>query len=391
MTTTRRTFLSRGAAASVAATLFPISMLSESIPSSVADSLGAPAARSIKSGACPGVAISLTHKGIPLFQGGFGLANLETYSPVTEASVFRIGSLTKQFTAAAVLKLCSQERLKLNDPVGSYLPSFAHLSPVTLRELLQHTGGLHSSDESEPSVPSIDEKTQLQLAQEIAAQSKVFDFSPGTAWLYSNANYIVLGAVVEQVSKKSLHLAAEELLFYPLSLSATSFDGSADIVLGRASGYSPQAGLKPPYIHAPYIPIAEGGGAGAMRSTVGDLCRWHQALLAARLFPIQFVEIMMTPGRLRDGSLSGSKRFSSNDAGMGETQYGMGLLLPPPVESHHSILHYGAIEGFASCLETYVDMDLTLAVLCNADNGPDLPFRAIRKIVREEVVPTLRS
>jgi len=94
----------------------------------------------------------------------------------------------------------------------------------------------------------------------------------------------------------------------------------------------------------------------------------------------------MTPGRLRDGSLSGSKRFSPGDAVMGDTQYGMGLLLPPPVESHRSILHYGVIEGFVSCLETYVDMDLTLAVLCNADNGPGLPFRGIRKIAREQVV-----
>jgi len=233
-------------------------------------------------------------KGIALFQGGFGLANLETNSPVTKASVFRIGSLTKQFTAAAVLRLCSEERLKLDDPVGRYLPFFAHLSPVTLRELLQHTGGLHSNDESEPSVTSIGEKTQLQLAQEITTQSKVFDFAPGTAWLYSNANYIVLGAVVEvlgavveQISKKSLRRAAEELLFDPLSLSATSFDGSADVVLGRVSGYSPQAASKPPYIHAPYIPISEAGGAGAMRSTVGDLCHWHHALLSAQLFPFK--------------------------------------------------------------------------------------------------------
>lgn len=373
-----------------------VSILAEPIPASVAASLGDAATQSIQGGASPGVAISLARKGMPVFQRGYGFANLETNSRVTETSVFRIGSLTKQFTAAVVVKLCSQGRLRLDDPVGNYLSFFAHLSPVTLRELLQHTGGLHSNDESTPSFSCVEENTQLQLAEEICKQSKVFDFAPGTAWLYSNANYIVLGAVVEEVSKKPLRVAAEELVFSPLNLSATSFDGSADVVLGRASGYSPRAGSKPPYIHAPYIPISEAGGAGAMRSTGGELCRWHHALLSAQLFPIQFVESMMTPGRLRDGrlrdgSLSGSKRFSPNDAGMGETQYGMGLLLPPAVANHRIILHYGAIEGFAACLETYVDLDLTLAVLCNADNNPDLPFRTIRKIVREQLLPTLRS
>ena len=391
MKTTRRAFLGHSAAAGLMVTLSTPRIPADIIPSAVLQSIGDAIAKAIKSGACPGVAIELSYKGSPMFHRGFGSANLETGSPVTETSVYRIGSLTKQFTAAMVIKLCLQGKLKLDDPVGSYLPSFVSLQPVTLSELLQHTGGIHSDEESTQFFSSSDEKTQLHLAEDISRQKKVFDFAPGTAWLYSNANYVVLGAVIEQVSGESLRDAAQELIVEPLHLTATSFDRSADVVPGRVSGYSPQPGSNPPFVNAPYIPISEAGGAGAMRSTVVDLCRWHYALLTAQLFPASFVELMMTPGRLRDGSLSGSRRFSANDAAMGDTQYGMGLLLPPSFQNHRSILHYGAIEGFAACLETYVDLKLTLAILCNGDNNPDLPFRAVRKIVQKQILATIHS
>jgi D-alanyl-D-alanine carboxypeptidase len=98
---------------------------------------------------------------------------------------------------------------------------------------------------------------------------------------------------------------------------------------------------------------------------------------------------MMTPGRLRDGRLSGANRFSPQDASYGEVQYACGLLVSPPSDPQRTIIHYGAIDGFAAVLETYVDLGLTVAILCNGDMGPDLPFRSVRRLIKSELVPRL--
>jgi D-alanyl-D-alanine carboxypeptidase len=256
--------------------------------------------------------------------------------------------------------------------------------------LMHQTAGLHS-DEDSPFCLAGPEgaKSQVKLAEEIAGQAKPFDFEPGTAWLYSNANYIVLGAVVEAVASKPFADAMSALVFDPLGLTFTAADRSGAVVAGRASGYTPTEGRSEPFDHAAFVEVAYAGGAGALRSTALDLCRWHEALLSNRLFAKRWVELMKTPGRLRDGRLSGANRFSPQDANYGEVQYACGLLVSPPSDPHRTILHYGAIDGFAAVLETYVDLGLTVAILCNGDTGPALPFRAVRRLVKDKLVPRL--
>jgi D-alanyl-D-alanine carboxypeptidase len=221
----------------------------------------------------------------------------------------------------------------------------------------------------------------VQLAEDIARQRKPFDFDPGTAWLYSNANYIVLGAIIERVTGKALARTLADLVFAPLNLKSAAMDTSADVVIGRASGYSPTGNTKNPYNNAPYIEVSQAGGAGAMRSNVIDLCRWHEALLGASLFDQAHVALMLTPGRLRDGRLSSTHRFSAEDAHYGDTEYAAGMLVSGPSDPNPSILHYGAINGFAAVLQTYREKRLTFAALCNADIGPDTPFRGIRSVL----------
>ncbi len=353
------------AAAGVASTKIPAAPARR--PDRLGTAIDAAVRTAMDGGACPGTTVSIWRKGAMVFSKSYGAANLETGTAVSETSVFRIGSLTKQFTAAAIVKLAVAGKLTLDDPIAGHLEFFSKLPALTVRELLTHTAGLHS-DETAPVCLSEDGNapSQVDLARAIATQSNPFDFPPGTAWLYSNANYIVLGAVIETVSSRPLAEAMQALVFAPLGLTDTAFDDTADIVRGRVSGYTPavEAGR---FVHAAYIPVAEAGGAGAMRSTARDLCAWHHRLLSANLFDAAHVKAMMTPGRLRDGRPGGAHRFSPADAAYGDTQYGFGLLLPPRTKGHSSILHYGAINGFASCLETYTDLELTVAVLCNAD------------------------
>lgn len=347
---------------------------------------------SIKAGACPAVAIRVCQDGRELVSQHYGLANIETGSPLGEQGVFRIGSLTKQFTAALILKLAADRRLALDDAVSKYLPFFPAGKLFTLRELMNHTAGLHD-DPQEISCPagSREPKSQIQLAREMSGQKKLFDFDPGTAWLYSNANYIVLGAVAEQITGMPLAQATSTLIFGPLGLAHTAFDRSDAVVPGRVSGYSPLQNGKDLFAHAAFIEISDTGGAGAMRSTAADLCQWHASLFANRLFSADFVRMMIEPGRLRDGRLGGSNRFSPDDASYGDVQYGMGLLIPPAAGGVRSVLHYGFINGFATCLETYLEHGLTTAILCNGDMGPNHPIRSLRQIVSKQLLPGLAS
>ena len=346
------------------------------------------AARSaIDAKACPGLQVAISRDGEIEFSRAYGIANLETRSRVSTRTVFRVGSLTKQFTAATMIKLASANKLELNAPVSRYLGFMDGLPCMSLMELMHHTAGLHS-DESD-SAPS-GHHSQIELAREIAAQSQPLDFPPGTAWLYSNANYIVLGAVIEAVTGDVLAHAYEQLVLQPLALRATAMDHADDVVSRRAKGYTLSDSETPDFENAAPIEIADAGGAGALRSNATDLCHFHSALLAGRLFGQSEINLMTAPGRLRDGRLSGANRFSAEDAAYGEVQYACGLLVSPPSELNPSLLHYGYINGFSAVLQTFLRSNMTMAVLCNGDSGPDLPFRAIRQIVLSSPTPGLR-
>ena len=331
----------------------------------------------------PGIQVAIADRSGVMFSRGYGVGDLGRKSPINAQSVFRIGSLTKQFTAAAVIKLSANGKLKLDAPVATYLRFMSKLQPVSVLELMHHTAGLHS-DESDVS-PSAGPHTQAALAEEIATQKVPFDFEPGTAWLYSNANYIVLGAIIEAVTGISFAQAMADLIFKPLGLDATAVDSASDPGRGQVTGYSPIEG-DAAFEKAAYLEISDAGGAGAMRSTVSDLCLWHRRLLSNKLFEREFVALMTAPGKLRDGRLSGANRFSADDVHYGETQYACGLLVSPAADAHPNILHYGAINGFSAVLQTWTDHGVTMAVLCNGDIGPAAPFRAIRQIVTAKLL-----
>lgn len=337
----------------------------------------------------PGISLVVWKNGKEIYSRYVGLANLETRTNTADTSIFRIGSLTKQFAGALILKLVAAGKLSLTDPAHKYLPFLAKHEPFTILELLNHTAGVRDGDYD---ATSLQTHSQIEQAERIAQQNPFFDFSPGTAWLYSNANYILIGAIIEKVAEKSLADSASSLLFQPLGLHHTAFDAPSDVVAGRASGYTPTGESGSPFQNAEYLDVNLAGAAGAMRATASDLCRWHHALFNGDVLPMPFAKMMTLPGRLRNGKLSSTNRFSENDKPMGNTQYGLGLMLDNATSDGSLIAaHHGGINGFASYLASHPASDLTYACLCNADTHPGLPFRDIRRQVFADILPVKKA
>lgn len=337
------------------------------------------AQRSVEANVSPAVQIGLARKDRATSTFARGLANIETRTPADASSVFRIGSLTKQFTGVLMLKLASDRKLALDAPVSRYLPFFEKHPSVSVTELLQHTAGIHDDEEAPPLTGDV---TQVRLAEAISRQAKLFDFAPGTAWLYGNANYILLGAIIESVTGGTMQQALERYITGPLGLKQTAFDDPGAIVAGRASGYTPGEGEGNAFRNAPWIDVIQAGAAGAMRSTAAELVAFHRALLSGPLLTEQERAMFLAPARLRDGRLASANRFSEHDSAMGDTQYGFGVYLDTSTRDRSLIVHHnGFISGFSAYLASHVASRTTVACLCNVDPNPKLPFRELRRTV----------
>lgn len=374
----RRRFLKNTSVSLLAASL-PAPILAAPPEISLESALYRIADQAIRESVTPGIQISVWEKGVPVANAVRGSSNLETATAVTPTTIFRAGSITKQFTAALIAKLQDEGRLSVNDRLDEHLSFFKGKEVPTLLELIQQTAGIHEEHEGATSQAPV---SQLELAKRIADQTPLFDFRPGTAWLYSNANYILLGAVVESATGKSLADAARQLIFEPLGLAHTAFDGHAEVVKNRASGYTGTGSGDRPFANADFIPIEQTGGAGAIRSSADDLCRWHQSLFHGTFLSPGARKALVEPGKLRDGRPASKGRFNPNDNNMGEAGYGYGLILDRSTKNHGVIaMHNGFVSGFSAYLATHVPSGLTVACMCNVDPSQTLPFRLLRKEV----------
>jgi len=199
-----KSLVASGFALAALAVPAPALSATPSLTVSVKTRIDAAVKRDVDAGHVAGVAVAILRRGKLIFVSAYGHSNLELATPVRPRTVFRIGSLTKQFTAAAVLLLAEQGKLRVDDKLSLYLPNFPRANEVTLRDLLNHTSGIHNFTEG----PLIDKiatsgVTVQQLVTDIADQSPLYDFDPGKGWWYSNSNYALLGAVIEKVSGES--------------------------------------------------------------------------------------------------------------------------------------------------------------------------------------------
>jgi CubicO group peptidase (beta-lactamase class C family) len=189
----------------------------------------------------PGAAVLVVRGGEVILRKGYGLANLELGVPIQPEMVFRLGSVTKQFTAMAILMLSEEGKLALTDDITKYLPDYpTHGQTITIEHLLTHTGGIkeYSSVPTWPALSHTDVTPQELVA---VFQNEPLDFAPGERWAYSNSGYILLGAIIEKVSGLSYAEFIQQRIFTPLGMTHSYYDDSTHLIPGRVAGYTPTA------------------------------------------------------------------------------------------------------------------------------------------------------
>jgi len=280
-----------------------------------------------------------------LFQGGYGKADLELDVPNTPESVFRIGSLTKQFTAAAILQLQDQGRLNVNDTVDRYLPDFPHGSEITVHQLLNHSSGIPDSLASYGA-----EWRQAHTPDEMIGQAagQPLEFTPGGQYKYCNICYVMLGCIVEKVSGQSYAEYMAEHIFQPAGMTATGIDEAGPVVPHRAAGYTWDGQT---YRNAEFVDMSNVGGAGILNSTVGDMYKWDRALYTDAVLSAAAREAYFAP------SVSMGEGTSS--------AYGWRIMDTP---EHTLAVHGGEVNGFVTFVIRDPATQLYVIVLSNVEN-----------------------
>lgn len=331
----------------------------------------------------PGLSLSVMKGGVMLYSSGFGNARLAPKHPVDTRTGFRIASISKQFTAAAILLLMEEGKLSLGDPLARFLPDFPRADVMTLRELLSHTAGLDDYLSGRHAdmltAAQTHDYTQAGLLEAIKSADPLFRCPPGLKWVYSNTGFALLGIVAERLSGLPLAAFCKERLFSPAGMTRTAIDtlttGDPDICEGHRANRSLRDGFGQVWpVSASFT-----GGAGGLRSTSADLCRWHAALMSGRILKADSLTEMLTPVRLRDGSFA-MDRENTHSPG-----YGLGIRLGF-IGGQPYFTHSGRINGFTGQLLTLPLEQLTVAALYNCDGANDGGFFPSHAALREEAV-----
>ena len=298
--------------------------------------------------------VLVADQGRVVLQKGYGLANQAAGTPNTPDTKFRIGSLTKQFTAALVMKLVEQGRLKLDGRVGDYLPDYPSAAgrALTLHQLLSHTAGLPEYL-AQPAFAAISTTPQTPTQLVAIFAGLPLEFAPGTQHRYSNSNYVLLGAIIEKVTGKPYAQVFETLIARPARLRATAYAPTEPADPRRATGYrATPAGLAP----APPIHLSTPFAAGAITSTATDLYRWHQALMGSKVLSAASQRLLFTP--VKENYAYGWMVFKVRIGTAPDT-----VLLQE---------HNGAVNGFASYLVRVPQRQQCIVLLDNHSNRAGL-------------------
>lgn len=320
------------------------------------------AAQAVAQGESVGLQVAVFKDGVPVLVKGYGSADLELKVPVANDHVFRIGSTTKQFTAAALLKLAEEGKLSIDDRLSKYYPDFPRANDISLKQMLHHTSGLYSYTDKEGymALDGMVHRNTDEMMQYFAKMPKTQDFEPGTSWHYSNTAYFILGAIVEKVEGKPLATVFKDRFFTPLGMNHTALDDETEIVPGRVEGYAAEGPGK--FKNAGFISMTVPGGAGAMRSSASDLIRWNAALFGGKVLKPASFAAMISPGKLNNGQNSGTA--ISAMPGFPKVEYGYGLMIST-VDGHQKVEHGGGINGFNASLAEFPKDRVTIAVLAN--------------------------
>jgi len=292
--------------------------------------------------------ILVARQGEILLSKGYNYANWELKSPNSALTKFRISSITKPFTATLIMMLAEQGLINLEDQLCAYLPDCpAHWQEIEIQNLLNHTSGIA---EYTTLVGADDASRDLHNVPALIDifRDEPLDFAPGESYQYSNSNFILLGAVIEQVSGNRYDEFLEKAILNPLEIEESGLDYQSEILKDRAAGYQIQGRV---LVNAPYLDMSNAYATAGMYSTVGDLYRFDQALYSDQLLNQDSRELMYTPYFGEDGS-----------GGV----YGLGWQLSE-FESHRKVGHTGGINGFHVYLGRYLDDHVTIILLSNIE------------------------
>jgi CubicO group peptidase (beta-lactamase class C family) len=328
----------------------------------VADSI---VGEALKGGRAAGMSVAVVLGRDTVVMKGYGLADLEFNVPTPPRAIYEIGSITKQFTAAAVLQLQEQGKLSLDDDVTKFLPDYpAKGRRITLRRLLDHTSGIKGYTE----LPEFGTLMMRKLPRDSLValfSSKPFDFEPGEAAIYNNSAFFLLGLVIEKASGQTYEEYVKKNLFERAGMSDSRYCSERAVVKNRAHGYD--AGPGGQLLRAAYLDHSWPYAAGSLCSTVEDLMAWNHALHGGRVLSAASYRELITPGSIKDGT---------------RLRYAKGIAVDSLL-GHRVIQHGGGINGFVSDLKYFPDDSLHIAVLINTAGAvaPGTISRAIAQTV----------
>ncbi|MGH9522072.1 MAG: serine hydrolase domain-containing protein [Terriglobales bacterium] len=320
----------------------------------------------------PGCAALVVNHGKTVFQQGYGLADLERRTPITPTTNFRLASVTKQFTATAIMLLVKDGKLTYDTRLTDIFSDFpAYGRDITVRNLLNHTSGLPDYedlwDSQFPNTPAAElpQVRDAQVLQLMKSQSKG-KFSPGTRFSYSNSGYSVLSQIVQKVSGQPFEDFLHARIFQPLGMTNTvAFINTRNSVSNRAYGYRKDNGR---WIFSDQSSTSAVLGDGGVYSSLADFQKWIDALRTHKLLTAAEMAPALTPGNARQFDPPTSEEF---------VRYGFGWFLDP-YKGHRRMYHYGETIGFLTNIQYFPDDDLGIVVLCNRTDVP--PERRAMKI-----------
>ena len=303
----------------------------------------------------PGAAIIVQKNGQTVFRKGYGMADLELGVPVEPDMVFRLGSITKQFTAVSILMLAQEGKLGLQDEITKFLPDYPTQGrKITVEHLLTHTSGIQSYTDLAEWLPLWRKDFTVKELIDLF-KDKPMQFDPGERWAYNNSGYILLGAIIEKVSGKTYETFVDANIFKPLGMKNSYYGNTERVIPRRVPGY--QTG-KGGFVNAPYLSMTQPYAAGSLLSTVDDLAIWSDAVFSGKLVKKEWLDKAFTPYKLKNGESSG---------------YGFGWFAAD-FGGHRSIEHGGGINGFTAYEMTFPEEKIFLAILTNSaveGRGPE--------------------
>ena len=313
----------------------------------------------------PGCAVAVIQHQKMIHAKGYGMADLEHGIPIAPDTVFYIGSISKQFTASAILLAAADNQLALDDDIRTHVPSLPQLgpAPTTIRHLIHHTGGLR--DYGSLLILAghrLDGAPTVRQAIEALARQRGRNFAPGAKFEYSNTGYVLLAQAVEHATKQSFAEYLDAKIFAPLQMTRTRIkEGHQQIIRDRAIGYAPIAGgwQTDAWRWGP-------AGDGGVYTTVLDLAKWDANFYDPSVGGRAFIDALQTRGKLDDGT---------------ELDYAAGLF-HGSYRGQPTIVHPGGAAGYAAQLERFPKLETSVAVLCNARRTrPDLLAHRIADVV----------